>query len=63
MASYTPVPGHIRVGAGTLYWAPLGTTEPSLTTTAGKLSTTMGAGWVNIGATDNGSFQSSDTAW
>lgn len=56
MASYTSVPGHIRVGAGTLWWAPLGTSEPTLTTTAGKLATVTGvSGWVNIGATDNGS--------
>jgi hypothetical protein len=56
MATYTSVPGHIRVGAGTLWWAPLGTSEPALTTTAGKLATVTGvSGWVNIGATDNGS--------
>lgn len=56
MASYTSVPGHIRVGAGTLWWAPLGTSEPALTVTSGKLATVTGvSGWVNIGATDNGS--------
>jgi hypothetical protein len=56
MATYTSTPGHIRVGAGTLWWAPLGTSEPSLTVTAGKLATVTGvSGWVNIGATDNGS--------
>src|SRR6516164_9620371 len=54
MASYTSAPGHIRVGPGTLFWAPLGTSEPSLTVTSGKLGTTF-TGWTNIGATDNGS--------
>lgn len=53
MASYTPTPGHIRVGAGALYWAPLGTTEIATTLTSGKFSTTM-TSWQLAGATDNG---------
>jgi hypothetical protein len=54
MATYTSNPSHIRVGAGALYWAPLGTSEPTTTLTSGKFTSTMGAGWVNVGATDNG---------
>lgn len=53
MASYTANPSHIRVGAGALFWAPLGTSEPATTVTSGKFGTTF-TGWTSVGATDNG---------
>lgn len=53
MATYTSVPGHNRIGAGALFWAPLGTSELATTLTSGKFGTTF-TGWTNIGATDSG---------
>ena len=42
-------PTHVKISAGTLYVAPLGTTEPSSVTGAWP------AGWVSLGYTDQGS--------
>jgi hypothetical protein len=42
-------PNHIKIGPGTLYAAPLGTTEPSSVTGAWP------AGWTALGYTDKGS--------
>lgn len=47
MSSFDPL--HVKVGPGTLYAAPIGTTEPTALTGAWP------AGWVTLGYTDAGS--------
>lgn len=42
-------PSAVAIGAGTLYYAPIGTTEPTTLTGA------WAAGWVDLGYTENGS--------
>lgn len=51
MAPFSP--GSVEIGPGTLYAAPIGTTEPTAVTGA------WGAGWVALGYTDSGSTVSS----
>lgn len=44
----------IETGPGLLYYAPLGSTEPTAAATAGVLSDTIPAAWLLLGYTDNG---------
>lgn len=53
MATTTITPGAIKTGPGVLYYAPLGTTIPTPSVTASKLSATW-TSWVQVGATDAG---------
>ena len=50
-------PNHVVVGAGSLYVAPLGTTEPTSVTGAWP------SGWSTLGYTDQGSEFASTTTW
>ena len=47
-------PGNVKLGAGRLYYAPLGTTEPT------NCSTALPSAWIAVGYTENGT--SIDTA-
>jgi hypothetical protein len=53
MAAPTIQPGQIKTGPGRILWAPLGTTVPTLTVTASKITGTW-TSWVEAGATDAG---------
>lgn len=53
MASVTITPGAIKTGPGVLYYAPLGSTIPTPTVTASKISASW-TSWVQVGATDSG---------
>lgn len=56
MATGTVNPALLLSGPGLLWWAPLGTTEPSHTPVAGLFpETAWGTGWVALGSTDEGS--------
>lgn len=52
MAVFTPSAQRIQVGPGTLYAAPIGTTEPT------AVSGAWPAGWVELGYTDKGNDRS-----
>lgn len=53
MATTTITPGAIKTGPGVLYYAPLGTTIPTFSVTASKISGTW-TSWVEVGASDAG---------
>lgn len=53
MAAPTIQPGQIKTGPGRVLWAPLGTTIPTFTVTASKVTATW-TSWVEAGATDAG---------
>lgn len=54
MANVTPVPT-LLTDPGYLFWAPLGSAEPTHTVLAGKFTDTWPVAWVNLGATQDGS--------
>lgn len=53
MASPTIQPGQIKTGPGLILYAPLGTTIPTISATASKLTGTW-TNWLEVGATDAG---------
>lgn len=54
MATHTSAPQYIAVGAGVIYWAPIGTTEPTWAASASKFTNAISAPWMEIGATEDG---------
>lgn len=60
MAIATVTPGQIKAGPGRIYYAPLGTTIPTFTAVANKVSGTW-TSWVEVGATDEGLTYSEST--
>jgi hypothetical protein len=53
MAIPTIQPTQIKTGPGRIYYAPLGTTIPTLTASASKVTGTW-TSWLEVGATDEG---------
>lgn len=60
MPGTTAVP-NIMQDPGYLFWAPLGTTEPTNSVTGSKFTDTWPVGWLSIGATEDGSEFSYET--
>lgn len=54
MPAPTMPTGTIAIGAGYLYWAPLGTTEPTSTVGSSQFTDAFSGGWLPIGYTDGG---------
>lgn len=54
MATHTAAPQYIAVGAGVIYWAPTGTTEPVWAASGSKFTNTISSPWLEIGATEDG---------
>jgi hypothetical protein len=63
VAVATVTPASIQSGPGRVYYAPLGTTIPTITAAASKIAATWSA-WVQVGSTDAGITytESADTA-
>ncbi|MEU1761672.1 hypothetical protein [Micromonospora sp. NPDC005652] len=63
MATNTVSPGQIKTGPGIIRYAPLGTTIPTFSATANKITGTW-TSWLDVGATDGGMTyaESADTA-
>src|SRR5215212_3717890 len=60
MAIATIQPTQIKAGPGRIYYAPIGTTIPTFSAAASKLTGTWTT-WVEVGATDEGLTYSEDT--
>jgi hypothetical protein len=60
MAIATIQPGQIKTGPGRIYYAPLGTTIPTFTASASKLTGTW-TSFLEVGATDEGLTYSEST--
>lgn len=54
MATHTSAPQYIAVGAGVIYWAPIGTVEPTWAASASKFTNTITTPWLEVGATEDG---------
>jgi hypothetical protein len=52
---------NILTDPGIVYWAPLGTSEPTNSVTASKFTDSWPAGWLGVGATEDGSEFSYET--
>lgn len=60
MAPTTATP-NINVGAGYLFWAPIGSSEPTHTAADSVFTDAWPVAWINLGATEEGSAFSTET--